>query len=73
MSDRLTTRLTKPGHGQSRYRDSGRYGYTNNFERLCVCGHTLGVHTAQAPHECIAQDFEPQEVPCQCQRFRPAK
>lgn len=60
-------------NGQSRERASGRWGFTNDYERLCVCGHALGHHTAQAPHECIDNDFNPVDTPCQCLRFRPAK
>ena len=73
MSDKLTARLVEFKNGQSRERASGQYGFTNNYDRLCVCGHRLGHHTAQAPHECIDGDFNPVDVPCGCMRFRLAK
>jgi hypothetical protein len=55
--------------GHSRDKSSGQYSYQNKFERLCVCGHTLGMHTGDAPHECIAGDFLP-GVTCDCVKFR---
>lgn len=54
-----------------RERATGRYGFVNRWDRLCQCGHKLGDHTAQAPHDCIAVDFG--HGPCGCERFRPAK
>jgi hypothetical protein len=39
------------------------------FDRLCVCGHRLGLHTAARPHTCIASDFDP-AIECACERFR---
>ena len=35
---------------RSRSKATGRYGYDGNFDRLCVCGHRLGVHTSESPH-----------------------
>ena len=49
---------------QTRERN-GRYGYIGKLDRLCVCGHRLGDHTADAPHECLGD--------CLCERFRPKK
>lgn len=31
----------------------GRYEHIGNWDRLCVCGHTLGVHGADSPADCL--------------------
>lgn len=31
---------------QNREVGTGRYTYEGQWERMCVCGHTLGVHSA---------------------------
>jgi hypothetical protein len=41
---------------QTRERDTGRYAFQGDWGRKCVCGHELGVHTAEAPHECMNSD-----------------
>jgi len=64
---------------QPRERRTGLYSFQGNWERLCECGHALGLHTAQAPHECMAGDatqIAPEKYPvdlgeCDCVRFRP--
>lgn len=43
----------------------GKYSYEGDWERLCVCGHRLATHTAQAPHTCN------ENGDCGCERFRP--
>jgi hypothetical protein len=61
----------------------GRYEHTGKWDRLCVCGHTLGVHSAGSPADCLLYSLpEPpsydrdlarqvnQNVRCGCQRFR---
>lgn len=70
---------------QSREDETGQYGFDGNWGRKCVCGHELGVHTAQAPHECMNNDrwhiahgsdwFDRSipATPCDCQRFRPKR
>lgn len=62
------TRGTPPDL-MARSRD-GRFAA--GFDRPCVCGHTLGVHTAAAPHVCIAGDFDP-SIDCSCERFERAR
>jgi hypothetical protein len=68
---------------KNEYRDemSGRYSYFGNFDRLCVCGHTLGIHCAGG-FDCFAhpagrgpKDFQVEglEQPCKCQKFRPSR
>ena len=62
--------MTKqPTPERARYRD-GRYGYAGDQERLCVCGHKLGVHTGEAPHDCLGPDLH---GGCDCPRFKLAK
>ena len=51
-----------------RERLTGRYTFEGRFARLCTCGHPLGVHTAEAPHECIVGDLE--DINCDCLKFR---
>jgi len=50
---------------QRRDRATGRYGFHGDWDRMCVCGRTLGEHTAEPPHECFAGDY--------CERFRPSR
>lgn len=49
--------------GQAREHKSGRYSYAA-LDRRCDCGHPLGSHTAENPHECLVAD-------CVCNRFKP--
>jgi hypothetical protein len=60
-----------------RNRQTGQYTYDGDWERLCVCGHKLGVHAAEAPHDCMAGSNCPDDPHpgtfCDCQKFRPAK
>ena len=62
--------MNKPLTDQGRDSE-GRYTYENRWERLCTCGHTLGNHTAVAPHTCIEGDFS--AVSCSCAKFRPSR
>jgi hypothetical protein len=55
---------------ETRDRSTGRYSYSGDFDRLCKCGHTLGAHTAEPPHECINGDTG---EACDCARFVPAR
>ncbi len=53
---------------------TGRYAYWNDFDRLCKCGHTLGVHIAGG-FECGADPIgnnEPEAEGCTCRKFRPS-
>jgi hypothetical protein len=57
----------------TRDRKSGQYAHSK-FEALCVCGHTLGEHTAAVVgglRPCISGDFT--GVPCACQKFKKAR
>lgn len=58
---------------QHRDRANGQYAHAD-FDRLCRCGHTLGVHTADrvaGVQECLNCDIG-DGTPCDCQSFRPA-
>lgn len=60
----------------------GRYEYFGGFDRVCVCGHTLGIHCAGG-WDCFAvpvsetgcKDFQVEglEKACDCQKFRPSR
>ncbi len=54
-----------------RNRRDGRYTYEGDFERLCVCGRTLGVHDAEAPHGFGDWSLDDRDLPS-CDRFSPA-
>ena len=63
----------------------GRYDYEKDWDRLCVCGHTLGVHAADSPADCLLYSFlreDHQHVKdhknspdrnCGCEKFRPKR
>lgn len=54
---------------QNRDRSNGRYSYDGNMDRVCArCGQTLGIHTAEAPH-----DIDDGFIGRYCKGFRPAK
>ena len=71
--------------GQPRDRSTGQYGFQGDWNRLCVCGHELGFHGGEAPHECFNEDrlnigsgdgLDAKRVPpttCACRRFRPSR
>lgn len=54
---------------------TGQYAYDGNFDRMCRCGHTLGVHV-DGGWDCIYQVAGPVSLPdappCPCKKFRPA-
>lgn len=51
---------------------SGKYSF--DLDRLCVCDHTFGQHTAEGSHLCIAHELPGgPSKPCFCQTFRPAR
>lgn len=57
---------------QDRAQD-GRYTFDGNLDRLCVCGHSLGLHSAGAPHDCLTHSFstnDPRRAECDCPKFR---
>lgn len=56
----------------SRDSKTGKYSYEGNWDRLCVCGHSLGeYHTAEPPHPCGNNGTG--LIDCDCTKFRPAK
>lgn len=70
---------------QNRELRTGRYTYDGNLERLCVCGHSLGVHCAtrlkidgKMVQDCFFGGNRlgegDDDVPCcDCQCFKPAR
>lgn len=55
---------------KNKYRNhNGQFGYFGDFERLCKCGHTLGLHIAGG-HEC---GTSAETKGCQCIKFTPVK
>ena len=61
---------------RNQFRDptNQRFAYTDNWDRLCVCGHKLGCHVAGG-FDCL--NDEPVKYatgePCDCKKFRPSK
>lgn len=56
--------------------DDGRFAFDGNMNRICVCGHRLGIHGPRGI-ECLAgtnvpDDPNPPGVECPCTKFRPA-
>lgn len=56
-----------------RNRRSGRYEFSGDMSRQCVCGHPLGIHTAGG-HDC-QQGTHAGHVgaPCHCLKFKRAR
>lgn len=57
---------------------TGQYVHENQWERPCVCGHTLGVHAAVGHNgkPCFNGDRYVEGATgedCGCMRFRPSK
>lgn len=59
--------------------NDGRFEHIRNWQRMCVCGHTLGVHGAGSPADCLLSSLpdsdrigEPglDKPNCGCQKFR---
>lgn len=70
---------------QPRDQSTGQFGFEGNWGRKCVCGHELGFHSAEAPHDCmnidrynigINDEWVDQSItntPCDCMKFRPSR
>lgn len=61
---------------------TGRYTFDGNLDRMCVCGHTLGVHSCGDDAGCIFYSLSQAErlgqpgenhKDCGCQRFRQSR
>lgn len=61
---------------------NGQYAFDGRLERICVCGHTLGHHSAGSPADCIFYSLaKPEKVgqpgedreDCGCRKFRESK
>lgn len=58
----------------------GRYAFDGNLHRLCICGHSLAVHSAGSPADCLLYSFPEDSnerraekatpIDCDCKRFR---
>jgi hypothetical protein len=60
----------------------GKYAFDGDLQRLCVCRHSLGVHSAGSPADCLVYSLpenDPQRIAeglhggmdeCGCQKFR---
>jgi hypothetical protein len=56
--------------------DSGKYTFDGDLDRLCVCGHSLGLHSGRAPHDCLTYSLSktnPDHAECDCQKFQPQR
>lgn len=55
------------------HRDKANGQYTHSkLDVLCRCGHTLGVHLAESPRECLNSDTG-DGTPCDCIDYKKAK
>jgi hypothetical protein len=61
-----------PARRENEYREpgNGKFSYFGDFDRLCKCGHSLGVHIAGG-FEC-GTDPTDESAGCACQRFKPS-
>lgn len=70
------TRYDEANDARNKSRDvrTGQYGFEGDFERLCVCGHPLGIH-GEAGVVCMNEDKPGGGTgePCDCEKFRPSK
>lgn len=64
---------------RQQFRDvrNGQFGFDGNWDRMCVCGHKLGVH-GMGGVDCMAgtnvpDDPNPRGVWCDCEKFRPSR
>ena len=58
----------------NRAKQTGRFTYSSDFDRLCRCGHRLAVHAGAAPHDCFNSDPNVGDgADCDCAKFRPAR
>lgn len=53
---------------------TGQYAYSNDWERMCRCGHPLGAHVSGG-FDCINGSDAPMcdGTPCACEKFRPSR
>ena len=67
----------------ARKRESnGQYAFDGKLERICVCGHTLAVHCAGSPADCLFYSLPASERKgqqgesnpnCDCAKFRQSR
>jgi hypothetical protein len=61
-------------NGNERDAANGQYTFTGGMDRLCRCGHRLGVHAAarvSGKQPCFCGDDGLED--CDCQKFRPVR
>lgn len=71
----------KPNYGDYRYapktqprnKKTGQYSFEGNWDRLCVCGHRLGAHAGEPPHDCFSGQMDDGGEYCDCPKFRPSR
>lgn len=62
----------------TQFRDgsNGQFAFQNNWERMCVCGHTLGVH-GEGGFDCLNGTGVPNQTKprdfCDCKKFRQSR
>lgn len=58
--------------GPARDAVTGQYAYSGDWDRVCRCGHTLGIHV-DGGFDCLNQERGAggSGEPCDCERFRP--
>lgn len=77
----VTRDMANDKHEQEREHGSGQYTFEGGYERLCVCGHPLGVHTAArakvdgvSQQPCMHEDLGGADAePCSCSLFKPTR
>lgn len=61
---------------------NGQYAFDGNLDRLCVCGHDLGAHSAGSPADClfyslpkVEQNGKPgaNKPECGCTKFKQSR
>lgn len=62
---------------QARDHRTGEYAFDGNWDRMCVCGHRLGVH-GDGGLDCLAgtnvlDDPSPRGAFCNCLKFRQSR
>jgi hypothetical protein len=62
---------------QFRDERNGQFGFDGQWDRLCTCGHRLGVHGAGGV-DCLAgtnvpDDPNPRGIFCDCEKFRQSR
>lgn len=57
---------------QNREANTGKYTFDGDMDRLCVCGHRLGIHTLDRKR-INGKPRQPCDNGCKCECFKPAR